>query len=165
MALVAPPPGANEAHTFPAVANGKDTGAECTISCPPKRAVCSAVGFAPFELQLFGHDPTRFEPKLFETAPHTLLVAWLRRATHVLRGSATWSQSRPHLPSGGQPGTPSRPARTTRCQAIHGVYIITLRIGDVKTTVHQLARLHDRGRWILGRRHHVIRRAAHSSRR
>jgi hypothetical protein len=35
---------------------------------------------------------------------------------HGSRGSATWGQPRPHLPSGGQRERPTRPGCTTSCQ-------------------------------------------------
>jgi hypothetical protein len=70
MALVAPPPGPNEAHTFPAVARGKDTCAGCTNSCPPKLAVCFAVRSAEFEPGCFGHDDNGFESEIRWTASH-----------------------------------------------------------------------------------------------
>ena len=72
-ALVAPPPGANHVHAFPAVANTKDSLAGHTASCQPKRAVCSAVRLAQVELDLFDHSAIGFEPLILMTASHTLL--------------------------------------------------------------------------------------------
>jgi hypothetical protein len=50
-----------------------------TDSCLPKRTVCSAVRLAQCERYPFDHIVLGFEPKSLRTAPHTLLIAWLRR--------------------------------------------------------------------------------------
>jgi hypothetical protein len=87
-----------------------------TAYCQLKRAVCSAVGWIRCEPLPFDNVAIGFEPQFFSTAAHTLLVAWLRRATQGTRGSATWGQTRSPLPSDGQQKPPSRPIRTAYCQ-------------------------------------------------
>jgi hypothetical protein len=109
MSFVAPPLYANHAYTFPAVANPERLRAPDVQRAASPNARCvlrsdllslnssPSIQF-PFDLNRQFFRPLH-TPYLSHGSP--LLVAWLRRATDVLCGSATCGQLRPHLPSGG----------------------------------------------------------------